>query len=188
MEGPKLQSWVDHDALPAIKLRRMGNRVDVRLDSPMSGPLGLALDSRLYYHPLFEHDNKWVMDEFQVYLVGTIHRIEMVFESLHDRTKTIRLADMEQKSQHGEDGAQTVSLLTFKGVGDVNAEVAMGHVGAREFRRAMHARIPDWDPNTFRYEYAVFRDDESVVFNVRPDEADAKPITIAYFGQSVDQL
>lgn len=85
-------------------------------------------------------------------------------------------------------GAQTISLMSFGRIGQTHAEVALGHVGYREFRRAMLARYPDWDPSSYRYEYAVFRDDESIVFNVRPDETGAKPVTVTYFGNPVEQV
>lgn len=69
------------------------------------------------------------------------------------------------------------------------AQVAMGHVGLREFRRAVISRYPVGvlDRCEIRYEYAVFRDDESIVFNERPDAVGAKPITVAYFGARPDQ-
>lgn len=96
---------------------------------------------------------------------------------------------MERKQMERKDPtAQTVLLMHFK-VGEFEADVAMGHIGAREFRRAMHAQYPDWDPNDFQYQYAVFNDDESILLNVRPDETGAKPVTVAYNGvQPCQQL
>ncbi len=88
-------------------------------------------------------------------------------------------------SEHG-DTQQTLNLMHFGGAGLLNCDCVLGHVGMREFRRAVLAKYPDWNGEAY-YEYAIFRDDEAALFNARPDDTDAKPITIAYYGPRVGQ-
>ena len=76
------------------------------------------------------------------------------------------------------------------GQGQYDAGVLLGHVGHREFRRAMlgttaliSMSAESVDAAEIRYEYAVFRDDESIIFNVRPDETGARAVTVSYLGK-----
>lgn len=82
-----------------------------------------------------------------------------------------------------------------EGTPNAGAVVCLEHVGLREFRRAvlgntalLQLELVEIDACEIRYEYAVFRDDESCIFNARPDDAGAKPVTVAYFGARPDQL
>ncbi len=65
-----------------------------------------------------------------------------------------------------------------------SALVAVDHVGMREFRRALLARLEPAQAALAAplYQYGIFRDDESLIFNARPDDAGARPITVAYIG------
>ncbi len=92
-------------------------------------------------------------------------------------------------------GNQKLSLMEFTAAaGRMPAVVCLGHVGVREFLQALAAQFDggrglarnlsssELRRAVPRYQYAVFNDDESIIFNVRPDTTGAKPVTVAFFG------
>lgn len=213
-------AWIDHERVPGIQLRRVGNIVEARVAFPSTegGGFGMNFGDEIYWHPLFEQRKNWRL--INLYFNVQPHPprgsvLYMQYEdleppqtlSLTEETKPAEepmenLEDPEIKhslaryskaaaelDKPDDQGAQTIRLMEFTTPdGEFKAEIALGHVGGIEFGRAVRARFPDYDLNSFRYEYAVFRDDESVEFNVRPDTTNAKAVTVAYHGARVAQL
>ncbi len=181
--------WVEHDKIPDLEIQRIGNSVYARykVNPKADTTHSLQFDKRLYFNDLFEYDSLWTL--VNTALLSAKDRVDLVleFESIHDRTKTMSLNSVEAPVS---DAGQTVEVMGFVDELENKAWVTLGHVGAREFKRALNARSETANPDIekWRYEYAVFRDDESIVFNVRPDETDAKPVTVLYLGDQVSQL
>jgi hypothetical protein len=81
-----------------------------------------------------------------------------------------------------------INVMSFgENPGLAFADLVLGHVPYAELMAAISEQKLKGKPlqgiraSQLRYEWAVFQADESVIFNVRPSEPGAKPVTVAYY-------
>lgn len=178
--------YVKHPRFDQLSMQRKGNFVTVRhafLSGQQYSTLGFTRE--IYDCDIFENDENWRLINIQVVNVDSAIGLDYVFESTVNRLK--EPTGIRGWSSRSLDVDSGIDYMFFTGPDTAKAIVALNHISQRDFRY-FASRNDVKEIYDVRYEYAVFRNDESIEFNVRPTASGAKAVTVLYLGKRVDQL